>query len=527
MEPHADLDARLESWREELANPSTMLVAARGSAALARQLRRRGRADDAIAVCEGALALDQVRGADVILDLRHQRSMARLDQGVEPDDLGDVVASLLGRSDALWADALTDGSEPRARSAARRLYEALTLLTHRGLNTTTRTSPLAQDPDSSLASLRASELYRRLAEAAQVRTPRGRRRVGGPCHVVLLTHQRSFFSGPLARASEPVAGGVRPVLLSEVADPAPQGHLAERAVRLLRGERGATQMPAGFERATHCAYVVDWADEAAVWASVRLPPGPRLVVRLHSVEALSLWVHVIDWARVDHLVFVSDTLRRLTHAVVPAAASVPWSVIRHGVAAVPHGPKPEAARTTLGMVGWGQVVKDPLFALLTLREIRAAAPGKNWTLRLIGAPLEEGARPWEDQYHREVLALMESPELRGAVELVGHTDDVAAALEPVGFILSTSLRESDPHGLVEGVLSGAVPVVRDWPAVAPWGGARTLFPEEWVVTTPAEAAARVLAVGDPAAQAARAERWVLEEMSEQAEQRALRRVIWG
>lgn len=46
-------------------------------------------------------------------------------------------------------------------------------------------------------------------------------------------------------------------------------------------------------------------------------------------------------------------------------------------------------------------------------------------------------------------------------------------------------------GLVEGAASGAVPVVRNWPIFAPVGGARSLFPHEWVVETLDEAEARI------------------------------------
>ena len=37
-----------------------------------------------------------------------------------------------------------------------------------------------------------------------------------------------------------------------------------------------------------------------------------------------------------------------------------------------------------------------------------------------------------------------------------------------------------------------MPVVRDWPIFAPYGGARVLFPASWVVDTPEQAAAAVL-----------------------------------
>ena len=75
----------------------------------------------------------------------------------------------------------------------------------------------------------------------------------------------------------------------------------------------------------------------------------------------------------------------------------------------------------------------------------------------------------------------------------GFTDDVPEALRHIGVILSSSRREGTHEGLIQGVASGAFPVVRDWPYVARWGGARTLFPDEWVVQTPEEGAERIAA----------------------------------
>ena len=74
--------------------------------------------------------------------------------------------------------------------------------------------------------------------------------------------------------------------------------------------------------------------------------------------------------------------------------------------------------------------------------------------------------------------------------MLRHTDDVPAALQDVGVVLSSSVRESFHMVLVEGAASGAVPVVRDWPYFP--GSARALFPPDWVVGTPAAAAQRIL-----------------------------------
>jgi hypothetical protein len=68
-------------------------------------------------------------------------------------------------------------------------------------------------------------------------------------------------------------------------------------------------------------------------------------------------------------------------------------------------------------------------------------------------------------------------------------------LTGVGVILSSSVREGCHVGLMEGAAAGAVPVVRDWPFVAGRPhSTRTLFPEHWIVTTPQQAAERILDV---------------------------------
>jgi glycosyltransferase involved in cell wall biosynthesis len=101
------------------------------------------------------------------------------------------------------------------------------------------------------------------------------------------------------------------------------------------------------------------------------------------------------------------------------------------------------------------------------------------------------ARDYHDRLERDLAELEPS----GAVRRLGQLDDVPAALDEVGVILSTSVREGSPCGLVEGAASGAVPIVRDWPFFAGRpNGARRLFPAEWVVGSPSEAAERILAV---------------------------------
>jgi hypothetical protein len=114
-----------------------------------------------------------------------------------------------------------------------------------------------------------------------------------------------------------------------------------------------------------------------------------------------------------------------------------------------------------------------------------------WRLRLIGtgfapeANLTQAAISYRDALERRI------EDLGDAVVRPGYTKDVPHSLRRIGVILSSSLREGTHEALIQGAASGALPVARNWPFVARWGGAHTMFPDEWVVETPAEAANRI------------------------------------
>ncbi len=218
-------------------------------------------------------------------------------------------------------------------------------------------------------------------------------------------------------------------------------------------------------------------------------------MRIHSFELFSQWPHLVNFARVDDVVVVSDHMRDLARVVTPQlrAASGPRLHV------IPNAtdlgrfvrPKTAEARFTLGLIGVNSVVKDPLWTLEVLRLVREHDP--RYRLLMIGGWMDTAASVSVAEYDAILQRDLDELQAVGAVRRIGHTDDVPAALADIGVIISSSVRESFHVALVEGAASGAVPVVRDWPFFAAGAtGASTLFPREWVVATPAEAAKRIL-----------------------------------
>jgi len=253
----------------------------------------------------------------------------------------------------------------------------------------------------------------------------------------------------------------------------------------------------------------EWCNDTAVWLSRYGPARPRLVIRLLGYEALGPWPAVVDWRRVDALMFLSEHSRDSVHEVLdlgafPHLASVVVPLVTP--ASRFHRPKTEEAWRTLGLIGWKTINKDALLAVRVLRALRRS--DKRWRLRLLGRP----PRPWTREQRayvnelRDLIAGVEST----AISLDPWTQDVPAWLTGVGYVLSTSRSESFHKAVAEGMASGAIPVVRRWPASQTWRGAERQYPNALLFDDPEDAAAQILelsadpdAVAGKASQAAR------------------------
>ncbi|CAM5560475.1 glycosyltransferase [Streptomyces atroolivaceus] len=413
------------------------------------------------------------------------------------------------------------------KAAAASAAKALILAFHRVAHIDGLTSPLATDPAQFTGPLRRSRVLRAL------RAPRGRVTASAAPPAdrpmrLLLVHSANDNFLPVVLDHYRNHPGVEVRVLDTAADPA-TAPLAKGLGRMIASGIGIRSAYAGqVEEALrpHLDWAdvvfVDWCTAAAAFLTLVDPGTTRVVVRLHSFEVFSYWPHLVDFSRVDDLVFVSEHLRDLAVAALPRLREpdAPATHVLDNAVDLARSPLPKKpdARFTLGLVGLSQVAKDPRWALEVLRVLRRQ--DKRYRLRLIGDSMEPGVSPALDRYRTAFAAELAPLVASGAVHMTGHTDDIAAELTNVGVILSTSVRESWHLGLVEGAASGAVPVVRDWPFFADRPhGAHSLFPRDWVVSTPAEAAARILAVNESE------ESWL--ESGHEASEKAISTWGWG
>lgn len=444
--------------------------------------------------------------------LRLELTAARLGAGSPSNKLADVVTDALAVSDAYLRNGDISAASEIAMSVAETAF-------HRELHAAVISSPLAEDPDSFLKPLRRSLTFQTLAAPAgamESKVPgkdadlperiesRQSTRASGPAtpyRLLVITHGNLHFTEEiLADLQRHASVEIERLMLRE------QGSRFGRREPLTMihdrfsevAGRGVPALdPADADLLSWPDTVfVDWCDNAAMWASLHAPRHVRIVVRFHSIEAFSHQPHMIDWSRVSDVVFVGPHVRDFVRRTIPTIERADRIHVIPNLMQLDRFalPKHAGANRVIAMVGWGQKVKDPIWALEVLARLRSH--DDRWKLMLIGQGLAEPRTASGRRYHELFREQIQSQRVRGGLVFVPHTNDLPSVLRSAGFALSASLRESFGVGLSEGAASAAVPVVRDWPVYRAYGGARAVFPDEWVVQDVDAAVRRILEHAD-------------------------------
>jgi hypothetical protein len=424
------------------------------------------------------------------IDLMGVLALRQLQAGRVPEELRQVIAGLAGLADVELA-------ARRPASAAEWLDRAAALAFHRTLHFDGLASPLAADPEAFLAPLRASRAW---TLATSVRAGRDlprsttRAQARSPQRILVVSYRNwNFLTGVLEHLRAHPGVELRTLDLGDL-PPGSVPLLSKQQLALrLRGVEAASVPGVAEHIEPHVRWAdvvwVEWAQRTASLISMLDPGQARVVVRAHSFEAFTVFPHLTDWSRVDDVVAPSH-VGRLMAAAVRGITEGPTSRPLLGQVDLRRfdRPKHPRAERTLALLGWGVVAKDPLWAVELLARLRAEDP--DWRLLLVGRDFPEGQSA-AAEYRAALGRRIEAPDVTGAVELVPFTDTVPELLEQVGWIVSSSVREGLQTSVLEGAASGAVPVVRDWPIFAPYGGARRALPADWVVADLDAAVARI------------------------------------
>lgn len=235
--------------------------------------------------------------------------------------------------------------------------------------------------------------------------------------------------------------------------------------------------------------ICEWAGPNAVWYSQNKRDDQTLIVRLHRFELSAGWIKDINIDRVDVVICVSEHYAMLTREATGWPADK-IRVIANSVDIEQFArPKIPQARFTLGMIGIAPSRKRLDLGLEILSEVRRIDP--RFTMAVKSKMPWDYWWVWKNQderahYHQVFENMARDPFLQDAVSFDGFGPDVAAWLQRVGFVLSTSDDESFHLAPAEGMASGALPVLLPWP------GVETIYERQWIRSDVRDAAAWIL-----------------------------------
>ncbi|MBD3298689.1 MAG: glycosyltransferase, partial [candidate division Zixibacteria bacterium] len=216
----------------------------------------------------------------------------------------------------------------------------------------------------------------------------------------------------------------------------------------------------------------EWCDQLVIEGS-KLPRKAKTVCRLHSYEAFTNMPQQVNWANIDHLILVSDTVGEILDEA--SAVTSPRTVIHNGIDPnrFPMTQRPQLGKR-IAAIGYINYKKNPSLLLQTFKAIHDWDP--EFELHIAGQHQDPRIKVYMDNL---------LPRLNLPVTFHGWVDDMPRLYAETDYVISTSLFESFHYSIAEGMLSGCVPLIHTW------RGADRLYPNDFLFNTPEDAVALI------------------------------------
>lgn len=224
---------------------------------------------------------------------------------------------------------------------------------------------------------------------------------------------------------------------------------------------------------------LEFANEMAISVlSSNLADDKRIIVRLHSYEALSGMHHLLRWDKVDHLIFVSKNIRdivmpddriRVSWKKPPENfIQVPHSIVPNGLEVndFPFRNRDRAHGDNIAFVANLSSKKGIMLLVHAFHALTKALP-RPFTLHLAG-------RTDEPRFGLYLSSMVGKLGLGGRMVFHGYIHDIRSWLNDKDYILCTSPIESQGMGIMEAMAMGIKPLIHDFV------GAETIYPKAYL-----------------------------------------------
>jgi len=221
---------------------------------------------------------------------------------------------------------------------------------------------------------------------------------------------------------------------------------------------------------------IEWANEVAMIVSrMYEAKKKKIIIRLHSYEALSDMPKQVDWSVVDYLVFVAPHIRAIVKEQIPdLEKKVCTKIVYNGIDldSIKSVELVKGDEFNIAYVANINHKKEPALAIQIMS--RLVNRDKQWKLHVAGA--------FQDKRFEIYLKyIIKELGIEDNVLFYGFVKDMNTFYEHKRFILSTSIHEGHPYNIMEGAAHGLQPIIHNF------YGAKELYPAGWVFNSIEEA----------------------------------------
>lgn len=212
----------------------------------------------------------------------------------------------------------------------------------------------------------------------------------------------------------------------------------------------------------------EWANDVAAYGtrmSKIKPDDMKIILRLHSYEALSGLSQKIYWKNINACIFVASHVAELVKRQILAFNEITKSyVIPNGLDINRFDFENREKGNKIAFLGNISNKKGPMLLLQAF----------NWLLKGGDYELHIGGAMQEQRYNLYMGHIIRELGIDNKVIFHRQIKDVKEFFKDKHYIICSSPWEGCPVGLLEGMASGLKPLIHNFP------GSRDLFPKKWI-----------------------------------------------
>ena len=212
----------------------------------------------------------------------------------------------------------------------------------------------------------------------------------------------------------------------------------------------------------------EWCDALIVQAS-QLPKVCKMVCRLHRYELFTRMPSHVDWSKVDTLIVtarhIQDTLKKRVPGIEDR---VNVQLIYNGISLKRFAYKERKKGFNIAYIGYINYRKNPTLLLQCMKTLIDKDP--RYVLHIAGTYQDEECELYIEQ-------MLDELKLRDNIVFHGWIKNLETWTDDKQFLISTSIHEGHPFGIMEGMATGLKPLIHNFYA------AKEMYPKKYLFNT--------------------------------------------